>query len=554
MADPLEKSEERLRLTLEAAQIGVFDWDVKNDSFETSPTYYSMLGYPPETGPGNRAVWVERLHPDDRAMVVGKIQSILLKQADAYSYEARMRHADGSFRWLAVKAFSVEHDAQGTVTRILGIRMDITERKRSEEELEHYKNDLERLVRERTAELEAARTQAEEANRAKSDFLANMSHEIRTPMNAILGMSALLRRGGVTAEQAERLDRIDMASRHLLATISDILDISKIEAGKLVIEQAPLTIGSLLANVRSIMSERAQAKGLTLKVEAGDFPPGLQGDATRLQQAVLNYVANAIKFTERGEVTVRARLQEETADAVVLRFEVQDQGIGIPFATLNRLFSAFEQADTSTTRKYGGTGLGLAITRRLARLMGGEAGAESTPGVGSTFWFTVRLAKCDRPRPATPTDTAEGVREAEGSREDAGDLQISERYRGARILVVDDEPVNLLVARYLLEDFGFAVDSAEDGLDAVRCAQQTAYALILMDMQMPKLNGLDATRRIRELPGHARTPILAMTANAFADDKARCLAAGMDDFIVKPISPEPLFATLRAWLEREQRR
>ena len=543
MEDLLRKSEERLRLTLDAAQIGVFDWDVSKDVFEASPIYYTMLGYPPESGPGNRALWIERVHPDDRAMVAERIRSVLAKQADAYSYEARIRHADGTYRWLSAKAFSVERDDTGAVTRILGIRMDISERKRSEQELEHYKNGLERLVRERTAELEAARQQAEDASRAKSEFLANMSHEIRTPMNAILGMSALLRRGGVTPEQAARLDKIDMASNHLLATISDILDISKIEAGKLVLEEAPVLIAGLLDNVYSIMVERAQAKGLALRIEADEIPQTLQGDPTRLQQALLNYVTNAIKFAEHGEVVVRAVRQQESDDAHVVRFEVRDTGIGIAAAALPRLFSTFEQADNSTTRKYGGTGLGLAITRRLAKLMGGEVGVESTPGSGSTFWFSARLSKG-----AGPHISVAATADADAEQ------QIREQHAGSRVLLVDDEPVNLLVARYLLEEAGLAVDTAEDGCAAVLSAQKTPYALILMDMQMPKLNGLEATRQIRRLPGHARTPILAMTANAFAEDKARCFDAGMDDFIVKPIAPESLFTTLLHWLEQSARR
>jgi CheY-like chemotaxis protein len=368
-----------------------------------------------------------------------------------------------------------------------------------------------------------------------------MSHEIRTPMNAILGMAHLLRRSGVTPAQAERLDKIDTASEHLLALINNILDLSKIEAGKFVLEDAPLTVAGLLANISSILSERARAKGLQLAVESGDFPPHLHGDATRLQQAVLNYATNALKFTDSGGVTLRAIVQDESAESVLVRFEVEDSGIGIAPEVLPRLFEVFEQADNSTTRKYGGTGLGLAINRRLAELMGGEVGVQSTPGVGSTFWLTARLQKNESRK-----ESASAVVN------DEAEQLIRQRHHNQRLLIVDDEPVNLEVARLFLEDSGLLIDTAKDGAEALRQAEKTAYALILMDMQMPILNGLEATVRIRALPGYRDTPILAMTANAFAEDRALCLKAGMNDFIGKPFDPDVLFSTLLSWLERSK--
>ena len=423
-------------------------------------------------------------------------------------------------------------DAQGQIIGLVGIGRDITERKRSE-------TALEELVALRTVELEAAKSAAEAANQAKSAFLARMSHEIRTPMNAILGMASILRSGTVSPIQANRLEKIDTAAKHLLGIISNTLDLSKIEAGKIDIGEEPVDIEGLIKNVSTIMSDRALIRNIQLQTKCAAFPGPLAGDPARLQQALLNYLANAFKFSEHGTIVVRAIRQSEDAERVVVRFEVKDDGIGIAPEALPRLFNAFEQAGKPIDHKFAGTGLGLAITRRLVELMGGEVGVQSTPGVGSTFWFTARLKKKTVQEPDRPTSESDA------------NAQLRQRHSGRRILIADDDPMNLEIARLLLKSAGLAVDTAEDGLQAVKKARETSYDAVVLDMQMPNLSGPEATKQLRELPGYENTPILTMTANAFDEDKALCSEAGMDAFLTKPIAPAVLYATLLQYLDKK---
>jgi two-component system sensor histidine kinase/response regulator len=662
----LREAEERLRVLTDAIPVAVFELTTEGDWFWfsfMSPQIHEVVGVTAEALLGDSDRLFGVIHADDRDGLTKEIKEAIQWNM-RFSTRFRLETADSEERWVQMEALPIAGNAQGSVWA--GFLQDVTTAKHAE------------------AALTRAKEMAEDATRMKSEFLANMSHEIRTPMNAIIGMSHLALKTELTPRQHDYVKKIQGAGQHLLGIINDILDFSKIEAGKLNIEHVDFDLEKLLDNIANLLAEKVNDKGLELVFDiAADVPRSLVGDSLRLGQILINYANNALKFTERGEIDIVARVKERTADEVVLHFAVRDTGIGLTAEQAGRLFQSFQQADASTTRKYGGTGLGLAISRKLAELMGGAVGVDSEFGKGSTFWFTTRLGiGAPKERLLLPTPDLRGCRvlvvddndnaravlddmlssmtfhvgavasgmaaideltraatagapfrivfldwrmpgldgietarrigalgiepaphlvmvTAHGREEmfqQAGAVGIEDvlikpvtpsllfdtamrllggtsnqpreaigapslllenlaAIRGARILLVEDNDLNQQVATELLADAGFLVEVAENGRLAVDQVQKTAYDLVLMDMQMPVLDGVEATREIRGLGGGARfadLPIVAMTANAMQQDQERCFAAGMNDFLTKPIEPERLWAALLKWISPRQ--
>jgi signal transduction histidine kinase/CheY-like chemotaxis protein len=424
-------------------------------------------------------------------------------------------------------------------TRDTAHTADILAIERLNIELKDHRQHLEALVEQRTHELLLAKAGAEAANRAKSEFLANMSHEIRTPMNAITGFAYLLGSGALNEDQRDKLGKITRATQHLLKIINDILDLAKIESGKLVLESRRFSPAEVINTVSAMVQVNAARNGVALEVFCDDLPAYVLGDETRLRQALLNFAGNAVKFTKQGHISLRGETLTREANVVVLKFSVTDTGIGIPAAALPRMFQPFEQIDASTTRRHGGTGLGLSISRHLAAMMGGEAGVESVWGQGSTFWLTARFEAAPASA-ANDTDPTASLANALAA--------LRQRQPAARVLLVEDDEMNREVGNEMLDAAGISVDFAEDGRQAIEQASSQHYDLILMDLQMPVMGGIEATGQLRTLANYHETPILALTADAFAEERSVCLAAGMNDFITKPIDPEQFYSALLRWL------
>ena len=415
---------------------------------------------------------------------------------------------------------------------LIGTLVDLSEQERAQEQLRRAKDA------------------ADAASRAKGDFLANMSHEIRTPMNAIIGMAYLVMKTELSPRQADFISKIQLSGKNLLGIVDDILDISKVEAGKLNIERVVFELANVTSQVVNVIADKASAKGLKLTVEvAPDVPAILVGDPLRLGQILINYANNAVKFTHQGGITIKARVKEKSEDDLLLEFEVIDTGIGISTEQAARLFQSFEQADTSTTRQFGGTGLGLAISKGLANLMGGSVGVEGALGQGCTFWFTARVGLANTANKRLPS----GFGQLSPSDALTDDYALAREalkpLAGGRILLVEDNDLNQEVASAMLAEVGFSVDVAENGQVAVQKvaasnATDRPYDIVLMDLQMPLLDGLGATAELRQDSRNEYLPIAAMTANAMQEDRERCKRAGMAGFIVKPVEPIELWRTL----------
>lgn len=498
------------------------------------------LRYCQQSGYARAELLTMRLHdlesPSTRPRFPDHLRRII--ETGSAQFETIHRRRDGSTWHVEVSA---------TYRPVAGGRMfvflrDVSERQHARAALEGHRSRLESQVRQRTAELEQARDAAEAANRAKSVFLANMSHELRTPMNGILGMTELALRHASDPKLADWLAKSKSSSLHLLSVINDILDISKIEADRIVLEKAPFLLRSMVSGVMEMQQSAAEAKGLQLYWGiAPELPEDLVGDSVRLSQILINLTSNAIKFSSHGRIQVRVLAEAIEAQEVQLRLEVEDQGIGIDDEQLSRLFHPFTQADSSTTRRYGGTGLGLIISKRLAALMNGDVGVVSKKGRGSTFWATLRLERIS-PEEFHEDETLPST------------LELLRRdCAGKRVLVVEDDPVNREVAALLLGDTGLVIETANDGAEAVAANQRSTYDLILMDIQMPVMNGLDATRAIRAKPHGRDLPIIAMTANAMEEDRLASLEAGASDHLGKPVTADALHRCVLRWLRPSRR-
>jgi PAS domain S-box-containing protein len=538
----LSTTTERLALATQSAQIGIWDWNLLTGSLEWDDRMYFLFGVEREDYPDPQKVWRERIHPEDLDRTREQIRDTRKGSGGGHKAEFRVTWPDGELRYIEAHA-DVYRDAKGKPVRMIGMNWDVSARKIAERELMEHLDGLEGVVETRTQELKIALQKAESATQAKSDFLANMSHEIRTPMNAIIGLNHLLLKGKLRPKERNFAEKIASAARNLLRLVNDILDFSKIEAGKLDIESTQFDLIEVFDGLADVLEIRAKENGLELIFETGEkVPTCLIGDPLRLNQILVNLCGNAIKFCESGAVKVRTTVVSKDRDCVTVRFAVVDQGPGLSAQQQEGLFSAFTQADASTTRKFGGTGLGLTICKRLTELMGGEIGVESEVGKGSTFWFTIGFEIGD-PSAAHQNQFA--------NRFSLNSVKGLDQIRGAHLLLVEDKAVNQEVACGILEGEGFRVTVTSNGREALEMilARGQDFDLVIMDLQMPEMDGYTATREIRKHEQFRDLPIVAMTADALTGVQERTEAVGMNGYATKPIDPPSLFAELVRCIE-----
>ncbi len=514
----LEASEEVFRSLATSSPLGVFRTDPDGAVLYTNPRWREFSGLDEQRSHGWN--WVQAIHTDDRARVVGAIRDALAA-GEPFDVELRILRAHGDVRWVHLRA-QPHRDEAGRIAGYVGTAEDVTERRRAHERLER------------------ARDAAEQASAAKSMFLANMSHEIRTPMNGVIGMTELLLGTGLDEKQCHYAEQVLRSAGALLRIIDDILDYSKIEAGRMTLERVPFDLRQTLSDVVALLGERARENDTRIELEYDEaLPAWLVGDPVRVRQVVMNLAGNAVKFTRGGRVWVRAERIGGNGTSVDVRLSVADTGVGIEREALERIFEAFTQADDSTTRRFGGTGLGLTICRQLVDLMDGRIAVESTPGEGTTFTVTLRLEVAEAAERADASAESAECAEAAGARDEATDAPL-------RVLVAEDNAINREVAVLLLRELGCEVDVVEDGRAALERATSCVYDVVFMDCQMPEMDGYEATRRIRAWESGRRphVPIVALTAHAMQGDREKCLVAGMDDHVPKPLSRDALARVL----------
>jgi len=516
--EKLAEHDQRLREVMAATFEGIWDWNIASGRVIHNEQWYALIGYAEGEIADRVEAFAACIHPDDKGRVWEAIQALLDGRTEAYRSEHRMICKDGSVIWVMDRGRVAERDDDGKPLRVVGAFADITARKNDQQALERALAD------------------ANQATRAKSEFLATMSHEIRTPMNGILGMAQLLMLDEVSPEERrEWASTILNSGQTLLTLLNDILDFSKVEAGRLELMPAPFSPCQMARETLAIFDEQALAKGIRIILDCSLESRQYVGDALRLRQMLSNYVSNAIKFTDQGEILIQV---SEVAPGV-LEFSVKDSGIGISAEKQGLLFTPFTQIDGSSTRRFGGTGLGLSIVRQLALLMGGSIGLESHASNGSRFWFRVVL-KALAETPSVESSSTAGPEES--------------RFLSGKLLVAEDNPINRKVISGLLGKLGLELKTVEDGQQALHILGSEVFDLVLMDIQMPNMDGISATHEIRarNIPGRqGHLPIVALTAGVFDEDRQRCLDAGMDDFISKPVDFKELKLTLSKWLQRD---